>query len=340
MSNTKHLAVIFSDWHVNLFKRHDTNGSRLDHCTNVLMDIGAFCATKDIKTILFTGDMTDTHRALLIPVAIELIKVFKEFAKAYPEITIYAIDGNHDHYSKNLVGSRTVTSLDIISEVVPSSTFKIVSNKSLRIEGEDIWLHGIPYYEFPEHYSQMLDERCAAKAKIAGRHYLLIHQTPKDADNPMIAHDTLHTDARYMDFDHTFCGHIHARKQMCEHFTVVGNPIHKDATDAGIDKGFLVMNLAKPDNGTIFVKLQNYPEFVKVLKGEELPEYSLDYAIKEANVEVLGTNIDADTSRFTSDLAAEDIVKNFWEEVGDSDNNSGLGVGIDCVTKALSNEDE
>ena len=151
MSDKKHLASIFSDWHIHDYKRFNTNSSRLSNCIRVLFDIAKFNREKGIKTILFAGDLYDTQKALLTNVVNETVKAFKMFELHYPEQTIYAITGNHDQSTKNLLENPSISALTHISAICKN--FVVIDNKHYEIE-DGILLHGIPYYEYKEHFNE------------------------------------------------------------------------------------------------------------------------------------------------------------------------------------------
>lgn len=324
MSKDKHLAVIFSDWHIHDYKRFNNDGSRLENCLRVLFDIGEFCTKHNISTVLFAGDLFDTHKALFTNVVNETVAAFLKFNKQYPSITIYAITGNHDQSTKNILDKEAVSALKHIESIVPD-TFIIIDNSTVEI-GDGISITGIPYYEYSEHFALRLEE--ASKRELStDKNYLMIHQTPAGLDNDMIPSDTNPKDAGYEPYDFVFCGHIHTRKLITETFTLVGNPIHRDLADAGKQKGFLVMNLRKPEKGYKFIHLKGYPEFISVFEDEEVEDEDQNYVVRKPRLDTLKLQESAKVEEFNTDLTSSELMRNFWKEADGKDEEL-LSVGL------------
>lgn len=326
MINDKHLAVIFSDWHIHDYKRFNTDGSRLGNCLRVLFDLGAFCDKNGITTILFAGDLYDTQKALFTNVVNETVQAFIDFSKMYPNIVIYAISGNHDHSTKNLIGKEAESALMHIQSVVPDN-FIVIDNQTVQFP-DGVSVTGIPYYEYKEHFNIKLDEAAnRISTQNNSKNFLLIHQTPAGLDNEMIPADTNPKDINYMSFDYTFCGHIHLHKQITETFCLVGNPIHRDLADAGKSKGFLVMNLLKPEKGFKFFKLSGYPEFISVFEDDEVENEAANYVVRKPRLDTLKLQESAKVEKFNTDLSASDLMSNFWKEADGKDKDL-LAIGL------------
>lgn len=324
MNKEKHLAVIFSDWHIHDYKRFNTDGSRLENCLRVLFDIGEFCEKNGITTVMFAGDLYDTQKALLTNVVNETVDAFLKFSKQFPSITIYAITGNHDQSTKNILGKEAVSALKHIEAIVPD-TFVVIDDHTVDI-GDGISITGIPYYEYKEHFATRLSE-AASREFVTDKNYLMIHQTPAGLDNDMIPADTNPKDEGYDGFDFVFCGHIHTRKQITENFTLVGNPIHRDLADAGKPKGFLVMNLRKPEKGFKFIQLKGYPEFISVFEDEEVEDEDQNYVVRKPRLDNLKLQESAKVEEFNTDLTSEELMRNFWKEADGKDDDL-LTIGL------------
>lgn len=339
MSNKRHLAVIFSDWHIHDYKRFNTNGSRLDNCLKVLFDLGDFCKKNGIKTILFAGDLYDTQKALLTNVVNDTVKAFVKFSEEYSDITIYAITGNHDQSTKNLIGKEAVSALSHIEAICPN--FVVIDNTNRKI-GDGIVVQGIPYYEYKEHFATKLNRASEiAKQSDTWKHYLLIHQTPEGIGNEMIPTDTNPRDEAYKPFEHVFCGHIHIHKRITEKFTLVGNPIHRDLADAGHKKGFLVMNLLAPENGMKFIELKGYPQFVRAFEDEDVDNEEQMYVVREPRLDEAALKEDANIQEFNTSLEAQDLLTNYWNEVDGKDKELlEIGIGFLPTHKLPSNADK
>ena len=339
MKQKRHLAVIFSDLHIHSYRRFNVDGSRLTNCLKVLFDIGDFCVKNNIKTILFSGDLYDQQKALLTEVVNETVIAFKKFGENYPHQTIYAITGNHDQSTKNLIGNEAVSALSHIEAICPN--FVVVDNTNRKI-GDSILIQGVPYYEYKEHFATKLSEVSeVAKQADTYKHYLMIHQTPEGIGNEMIPTDTNPKDDAYEPFDHVFCGHIHIHKRITEKFTLVGNPIHRDLADAGHKKGFLVMNLLAPENGMKFIELKGYPQFVRAFEDEEVENEEQMYVVREPRLDEMALKEDANIKDFNTSLEAQDLLTNYWNEVDGKDKELlEIGIGFLPTHKLPSDEDK
>lgn len=323
---SKHLAIIFSDLHIHDYKQFNSNGERLNNCLRVLTDIGDVCQKYGITTVFFSGDLYDTQKAILTKVINATVDAFIKFSKSYPDITIYAISGNHDYATKSLENKSAVSAIEHIASIVPD-TFKIIDNSSACV-CEGVYVYGVPYYDYPEHFEVKARELATDSFNSFDgtdvKRYLLIHQTPKGIGNEMIPVDCNPVDDYFSAFDHVFCGHIHKRQYLTEKFTVVGSPIHRDMGDVGETKGFLIMNLLKPEKGLKFAPLTNYPQFVK---GDTV-EFNAD---KDFVIPTITLEVEDDIFKrfedFTSDTSPKDLLTNYWEEVGEG-NKDLLDVGL------------
>lgn len=325
-------AVIFSDLHIHNYKQFNKGQNRLQNCLKVLMDLGAFCTQYNIPYILFVGDLYDTQKALLTEVVNSTVDTFVTFSQEYPDIKIIAISGNHDHSTKNLFDKPAETALQHIAAIIPD-TFILIDNDVY--EGEGFTVSGIPYYEYPEHFDKALS-MSKSSAEERGfpneKNYLLIHQTPKGLDNAMIPFDCNPADPRFGFFDHTFCGHIHKRKEILSNFTIVGSPIHRDMSDVGQTKGFYVMNLLKPEKGLKFCPLAGYPEFVEVFEEEmtEELEESGNFVMVKPRMESFASTSIEEIENFDTNLGAEDLIRNYWQSVDGKDEEL-LSIGLNFL---------
>ena len=112
-------VAIFSDLHIHNYGQfNDDNNVRLSNCLKVLTDIAEFCDSYEIDTVLFSGDLYDTQKALLTVVVNETIDTFIRIAEKHPNLRFIAISGNHDHASKNLIDKPAITSQYHISKII------------------------------------------------------------------------------------------------------------------------------------------------------------------------------------------------------------------------------
>lgn len=300
-----------SDVQVHNYKKFDQKGSRLRNCLNVIEDIFKFNHKNKIKYTLFGGDLYDSQKNLPTEVVNETIATFKKMFEQYPEQVWLAISGNHDHATKNLIDKPAITALTHLSEVFRDK-FLLIDNMRYSIPGVDVI--GIPYYEYKEHFKKRLEDSIECLGDKIRPEILMIHQTPKHS-NPFIPYDTDPEDPIYERFDYVLCGHIHKREDITENFSLIGSPLHRDLSDEGQEKGFLVFDTDNLKAGYKFIHLKKYP----VYKTSSNPNPDdTDYVIPIIDIEE-EEDQSFETKKFTVSNSHSDLVKNYWESVGGGD---------------------
>jgi DNA repair exonuclease SbcCD nuclease subunit len=257
-------VIVFSDLHINDFRSFNENGERLTNTLGVLYDMFEAADNLGIDTILFVGDLFDQQKSLLVDVVNKTTKVFKDLFTAYPEIRFICISGNHDHANKNLPDQKSICSITYLEEIF--SGFIIIDNDGIKVGDYTVW--GIPYYQHKEHFIEKLN-KVPEKADL-----VLIHQNSPNS-NPMIKQDFAVEDVER--FKKVFCGHIHKYEKISDNLTIVGSPLHKDLSDEGQDKGYLIYDFKKNSYKRV---LLDYPKFEAAHKKE------VDKLIVKAEIKV------------------------------------------------------
>lgn len=325
------LAVIFSDVQINSYKQFNTDNCRLRNCLKAINEVFKFAAKHKIEVILFAGDLYDTQKILGTEVVNETISLFLSWSKSNPEIKFYAISGNHDHATKNLLHKPAVTALGHLSEVADNFYLVDWVNASLTT-GIKVW--GIPYFERKEDFRTALTEVVGNAKESTGIKLLMMHQTPDKLGNDMIPADISVDDPLFDCFDYVYCGHIHTHALLSPKFLLVGSPLHRTLEDVGLDKGFIVQDLSKPQEGYRRFSLNaKLPEFRYIREGDEVPpEWAKDYltSIPAPVTRASKTNIDMD--QFKSDLTPSKLIHNYWKEVEGGNDKELLQVGLDLLS--------
>lgn len=319
------LAIVFSDIHINNYKAFNEGGRRLNNCIEALERILNYAVKREIKVVLFCGDLYDSQKKLDTDVVNRTIECFKKYEEE--DFTIYAISGNHDHASKNLLNKPAVTGLTHLSHVVKN--FKLIDNKHVLLDtdnGDVISIAGIPYYEYAEHFKIALD--CVIDE--FSPNILLTHQTPTGLGNDMIPTDTDINDPLYENFNMVFNGHIHSHAMLSENYMVVGSPLHRDAADEGFEKGFLLIDLEDTSKYKQ-VKLSTLPKFRRKFKGDEIElGEEKDYILWTPQPVVNATKTKQPISKFEATLKHSDLLTNYWTEVDGKDKEL-LSVGLELI---------
>lgn len=320
-------AIVLSDWHIHNFRAFDKDGSRLEWCLKVLDDVVDFAKQHNIYHILFAGDLYDNQKTIPTPVINGVIRAFKRVFASYPELNFWAISGNHDYASKNLHHSKAISALDHMATIFDN--FVLVDNECKIIE-QGITLCGIPYYDTQEDFDTALDNILSKLERTTGKVYLMLHQTTKGLLPAFLPYEVDPYDTRFKAFDFVFAGHIHEHKLLAPNYLSVGNPLQRDRGDIGQDKGFVVVNLRKPENGFYFKHLEDYPVFLDVEEGEDhLGRPGIDYITVKPAINNSGPLID-EVTNFSSDQTSHDLMTTFWESTEGS-NKELLQVGLSLL---------
>jgi len=285
-------VLVFSDLHAHNYKKFDENESRLFNCLRVVENCFTIAHENGITYIIFTGDLYDQQKALPTIVVNMMIQVLFELFKAYPNIHIISISGNHDHSSKNLLDIEAHSALFHLDLIFDN--FHIIDNKSLHIkDGDDnVVFHGIPYYSHREHFLQKVKEN---PLEMNAKNYLMIHQTPKHS-NPMIQHDF--EGSELSNYDYVFCGHIHKHEQITNNVVLVGSPLHRDLGDEGQEKGVLIFDTKTDTYERIIL---NYP---KIQLSNELDAFNYNIPILD-----IGIQQDSDDQEDEIDIELSDTME-------------------------------
>ena len=303
------LAIAFSDLHIHNYKQF--SNTRLDNTILALRKIFETADKNGAKYILFEGDLYNQQVNIPVIVSDALKEEFLYLEKTYPNILFIAISGNHDQATKNTYEKSGITALTELDRLFKN--FILIDNDTFAI-GENIEIHGLPYYEYKEHFSKALDEIEIYNDKI---NILLTHQTPT-FENSVIPVDIDIADERLQKFDLILNGHIHKHEVLSENFINVGSTIPRDKDDVGVEKGFLAINLENPKE-YIFKSLSNdFPQVLIKEEGEELTDWEKEQYIMWQAKLVQDDTITLDVNKFESTLSNKVLLANYLEAIGES----------------------
>lgn len=296
--------LVFSDLHIHNYKKFDVEGSRLENCLKVLVDVFEYASINKISKILFAGDLYDQQKSIPAEVINATIETFQHCFIKYPGIQFIAISGNHDHSSKNTSEHSAITALTHLNNVF--GDFMLIDDTYWSM-GNGIRVYGTPYYSHSKDF-----ELAKPGVDSSGIQLLLIHQTPKHS-NEMIPYDCDAED--FEDFDFVFCGHIHKHERVTDNFVIVGSPLHRDLGDEGQDKGFLVFDTDVMDYERVIL---NYPKFQRVT-SDNFCQASNDYLIEvQEQIHVKESDIQLSDSY-------NDMIVKFVESQGVSQDHLEIG---------------
>lgn len=201
---------------------------------------------KDI-CIVCLGDVFDDRKAINIEVNNLAIDIFTDLGKIYP---IYIINGNHDLYKRNNLGSTSLRSLENIHNVNIITKSEILNFKN---ENIDIKIIAIPYLGDTNEETKILNK------------------------NSLCQYAFMHTDIINMKYDNNqliiagvntskfngkiFSGHIHKRQEM-KNIIYIGSPYQMRRSDINNEKGIYILNLKT--SKLAFIKNNYSPIFQKI----------------------------------------------------------------------------
>lgn len=300
--------LIFSDLHIHNYKRFSTENSRLYNTLDVLDKVFAVASNRNIKSILFCGDLFDKQKSIPTVVINETVDRFQSLFNMHPEISMYCITGNHDLGTRTSLEEGYVSSLQHLDTVFPR--LKVIDFGYVYLS-EEIIVSGIPYLQSRTEFSEAL-ERVHKHTNI-----LLVHQTPDQfMDGELDVKDK-----RFKKFDHVFSGHIHQFKQYTDNFTMVGSPLHRDLGDEDNEKFILIYDTENKSIEQLSTQGM-YPEF-KRGKDEDDGNYWIEPMVDNIEVDVLDYE-------FSTLMSPEELVTNYYNQLQLEDKEL-LNIGIKCV---------
>lgn len=315
-------ALITSDIHAHKYKLFNQNNQRLNNIVDYLKFIFKYANDNDIDEIIIAGDLYNTMSIISTETVNKVIGVFANCFSKYPRIMVNAISGNHDYATKNLLDSPAQSGLQHLDDIF--DCFILLDDQGQIEDSSYNLIHFIPYFEYPEHFYTKLQE---IKTKEDVKNYLIMHQTA-GMDNPMIKQDVDVNDALITRFNLVFNGHIHKGGRITDNFINIGSPLHRDAGDIGKKSGFWILDTEEASADFIDIS-ERYPQIIYKTVGEELTEWeSKQYVILQYPIKADTPNEQAVNDNFNLTLRPEELLANFCDESGMSEEYKKYGVNL------------
>lgn len=268
----KFIAV--SDIHFHKYQQFNEDNRRLKNEVRFIKYLFKFAHVNGIDNILHSGDLYNLMQIISTETEVALIETFSECFDTYPTINFISISGNHDYATKNLLNSPAVSAQETLA-VVFHDRYKLIDYKTYHLgtseTGQEIYVHGIPYFEYPEHFRATLEK---VKTKRNSINILLIHQMIA-MTNGVVEDDIEPDDKSFDPFTYVFNGHVHEGKQITANLFNIGSPKHRDAGDVGKDRGFWVF-YTDEEGGFEFISTNDkFPQYryktigTPLINGEE-----------------------------------------------------------------------
>lgn len=252
------IAIVFSDLHINDWKKYNLDNSRTLNHLRVLFDIKDLCYKYKCPAI-FCGDLL--HKPENISQELLDIIQFKfDELDNFKEFICYSISGNHDINSINSLDNLKTSWVKIFSQY--HSWLKCVDLKTFNL-GEYKVL-GIPYIDHNQGITEYI--RRYLVENMGCKNILLLHTVypgAKDTDGRLIdVDDSIKISPKLLSkFDLVLCGHIHKPQQLNHNTYMIGAPIQQRRTDKDCKLGYWILY---SDLSLRFKSLKGYPRFIDV----------------------------------------------------------------------------
>ena len=254
-------VLIFSDIHIH---PHSGSSDKLENCLDCLKWIYQQAEKKDIKHIIFAGDLFhDRHRINIYAYQ----KVYDILSEYTGKIESYYLVGNHDMFYKS---SWSVTSTKPLNGVV-----NVITEPS-KIKIGDTYMDFLPYTENP---IEEIENNFKKKSKILISHLAVQGATlntlwgiKKDDFEEDI--EEVGTDV-FSGYKKVFLGHYHA-KQKLKGVPVeyIGSPLQLSFGEAMDKKGFSILDTKTLK--TKFVENTFSPKYFILPENEDFDKYGID----------------------------------------------------------------
>ena len=314
--------AIFSDIQIHNYAKFNEGDSRLDNCIACFEEIITSAMEQGINTFFFAGDLFDSPKAVPTIVIDKFVFMFAGLRHKNPDFEIYCISGNHDQPFKYIPDKHLVNSIEIVRQLYPDN-FHIVNEGYMKLDRDTV-IWGIPYIRHINHFWEILE---SFKVDTKLNNYLMIHQTPKGTLNMNIPHEVDPEHELFQQFDYVFAGHIHEYQHHTHNFVMVGSPLHRDLSDVGQDKGYLIFDTV--DNKYQRVILDKYPKFsykpLEKVTGEEK-----DFIIPTIEVEKTEEDTELEQN-FAINKNPKELIQIYWEHNGDGDKEL-LEIGLKAIS--------
>ncbi len=329
-------AIVFSDIQIHSYKNFNTGNSRLTNCLDCLEMIFAYARKKEVDVLLFPGDFFDMQKLLPIAVINHTVDRLISLFDRYPEMIMYMVSGNHDYGTQKLLGKPVETSLHFLSQIFPDH---MILMDDIWVETSGIRLYGLPYYEYSEHYYQQLESFEVDPKEF---NILLTHATAMGYSNIPGVIDPHHE--AFKKFDLVLSGDIHKKSWLADNFLMSGICMHRDAGDAGDEKGIWLLDTdlykaattVEAKQETVkFIPIGNkFPQYIRKKEGDELTEWEQQQYINwDPTFEETGTTTEArvQITNFNTSLKPASLIENFWKQVDNTDEEL-LQIGLKLVS--------
>lgn len=305
----KPIAIVFSDIHLNIWSRFNTDNCRTNEAFKTIETIARLC-TKYKVPALFCGDLIHKPEVLEQDLANLILLHAMYISKTYPKFKVYAISGNHDMNRVNSFESISNSWVRFFSGSIPFMyclDFKsTMINYSTRVYGVPYIDHNIGLY----HYLKAL------KLDKQKKNILLLHTDypgAKDTDGRVVDSAENININMLNKFDLVLSGHIHKPQRLGKKIYMIGSPMQQKRTDKNCKMGIWILY----DNLNMKFQALNNHVFIDVESEDDIKDDGNYYTVipKVNPVEIV------DNNTITKKLSKSRIARKYLKIKGITDIN-------------------
>ena len=260
-------VLIASDVHIH---QHKKNSDRLTHCLDVLRWIFQTAVERDIKEILFLGDLFHDRQKLDTYGFVRTYEIFEEFLYKDPKFNLHLLVGNHDMYFFKRWD---------ISSVKPLRAFPTVTVVeepcTCSVAGHDVDF--LPYTHNPIQDLQKIKspghKLLCAHIAVDGAKLNLHHETKSeiqienDGDMVIVGSDV------YANWDQVFLGHYHGAQNIGINAEYVGSPLQLSFGEAFEEKHIIIYDLDSQEKEYV---VNDFSPVHYIVPAEDRHNYELE----------------------------------------------------------------
>jgi len=258
-------VLIFSDIHIHAHKR---SINRIDDCLEVLKWVLNVAKEKNIKDVLFLGDLFHDRQKIDVLVYQKTFEIFLEAQLSDNPLSIYLLIGNHDMYHRDRWDINSVSPLNAIPgvKVIDSPETIEISGKSF-----DFLPHTEDPIEMLHSYKGKRDYLCAHLA-VDGA---MLNSSGTESD-VIVEHDgeMIKVDEKqFGTWDYVFLGHYHAEQKIGKNIEYIGSPLQLNFGESFQTKHICILD---PQTGEKEYVVNNFSPRHLVISEKEIEKYDLN----------------------------------------------------------------
>lgn len=268
--------LIFSDLHIHPHKR---STERLDDCLKVLDWVFKTAIEKNIRNIVFLGDLFHDRQKIDVLTYQKTFEVFEQNLKDN-DLNVYLLLGNHDlwHYEK-----LDVSSVNPLRNLPRVRVINSPSVEKIEDENEQFFFAFLPYTHNPIEDIKKIEEDWSSKVKkqkkVLGGH-ISVDGAVWNVKYNTTAEVTIEHDGDmirvgpeiFRKWDKVFLGHYHAEQKLNEVVEYVGSPLQLSFGEAFQKKHILIFDTNTLDSE--YIENSFSPKHF-IIKEQEIEKFDL-----------------------------------------------------------------